>query len=193
MGKTFNDTITTVLLIVLITGLQACIKEYSAEGGPVIPVQDTLTQPPVIPGNDTTICPECTGKDQFEENRWSFWESNSFLCGVIDTAIVGADRDVFTFFGLSSCSSDTNLVISVFLDNEKLDRDRQDLVIPKVVFYVSINAGSVYWLQTRPGTPFNMTIYSYDHQTRMTTGTFSGIVYKPDGAAVQVKGTKFKV
>jgi hypothetical protein len=193
MGRWTNDKIVLLIILVLTGGIPACIKEYSNEGGPATPVADTLPTIPVPPVGDTFICPECIGKDRYEQNRWSFWHGNSFLCGMIDTAIVGADRDVFTFFGTSLCSIDTNLVISVFLDNEKLDRNRQNLVIPKVAFFVSVNAGSVYWLQAKPGTPFTMTIISYDHQTRMAIGSFTGTAYKQDGTTTMIRETKFQV
>jgi hypothetical protein len=170
-----------------------CSKEYSYEGQNTIPpiVDTTTTLPPPVP--DFPVCDACVGKDSYEELRWSFKAGNSFLCGIIDTAIVGPDRNVFTFYGPSACSTDTNLVISVFLESQKLDRSQQNMVIPNVIFFLAKAGAPQYLLVTHPDTPFTVTLNSYDHQTKMTTGTFSGYVYKPDGTTILVHSTKFKL
>lgn len=172
-----------------------CIKEYSYERQNIAPpVQDsTPALPTPLPAPDFPLCAACEGKDNYEESRWSFKAGDSFLCGIIDTAIVGPDRNVFTFFGPSACSTDTNMVISVFLESQKLDRSQQNMVIPKVIFYVAKAGAPQYLLVTRPGTPFTVILNSYDHQTKMTTGTFSGYVFKANGTTTLIHSTKFKL
>ncbi|MGZ5221031.1 MAG: hypothetical protein ACXWC7_13175, partial [Chitinophagaceae bacterium] len=102
-------------------------------------------------------------------------------------------RNAFTFFGPSACSADTNFVISVYLESNTFDRDQSALFIPKVSFYIAKNGASKFLLVSQPGTPFSVTIESYNHQTKMVIGTFSGHAYKPDGSSIFVHSGKFKV
>ena len=108
-----------------------CIKEYSYERQNTVPlIQDsTPALPTPSPAPDFPICAACAGKDNYEESRWSFKAGNSFLCGIIDTAIVNIERNAFTFFGPSACSTDTNMVISVYLESQTLPvLDRKSVV-----------------------------------------------------------------
>lgn len=176
--------------------LQGCIKEYSYEGGDLPPIIiDTLLPPAPGPANtlDFPACAGCEGMDKFEENRWSFRAGNSFLCGIIDTAIVNADRTAFTFFGVSACSPDTSMAISVYLEPYVLDRSQQGLVINRIAFYFNKRGLTDHLLISQQGTPFSLTIDSYDHQTKLSSGTFTGHAYKPDGKTLLVHTAKFMV
>jgi hypothetical protein len=178
---------------------QACVKEYSRERPDItIPIIDTMPQqqtPPDTSSTDTTLssCTACAGRDKFEEGIWSFKIENSFFCGIIDTAITTPNRNAFTFFGPSACSSDTSLIISVYMDNILLNQDRAGLLISRVAFYYASLGVIAYPLISRTGSPFTITINSYDHRTKMTTGTFTGYAYKPDGSYVIISSGKFKV
>lgn len=175
---------------------QACTKEYSREAinSSTPPITDT-TPPQQVPpySTDFPFCLSCVDKDKFEENRWSFKAGDSFLCGIMDTAILTRDRTAFTFFGPSACSLDTSMIISVYLEPYVLNRNYNNLLIPKVAFYYSKLGASFYPLISKTGTPFSVTIDSYNHQTKMTIGTFTGQAYKPDGSALLVSSGKFKV
>lgn len=131
--------------------------------------------------------------DKFEENRWSFKAGNAFHCGPMDTALVDVNRTAFTFFGPSSCSSNTSMVVTVYMDNYTLTQDLNDVVFRRVDFRYTKWGAPKYLLVSQPGTPFNLTIESYNHQTRMTVGTFSGYAYKGDGTLEFVESGKFKV
>jgi hypothetical protein len=182
-------------LSVLLWYNSGCAKEYSYERQDTAPpVQDsTSTSPIPQPSPDFPLCAACADKDNYEEDRWSFKAGNSFLCGIIDTAIVNIERNAFTFFGPSACSSDTNMVISVYLESQKLDRSQQNIVIPKVFFYFSAAGSPQFVLVSRSGTPFTVILKTYDHQTKMTTGSFSGYVFKADGTTILIDSTKFKL
>ena len=175
--------------------ISGCIKEYSYEGGIVPPpVIDSSSTPVIpIPVADFPGCAFCSNdRDSYEENRWSFKVGNSFQCGAMDTAILTPDRNGFTFFGPSSCSPTTAMVITVYPENYTLNKDQHDLVISKVVFTYAKLGLPKFLLSTQRGTPFYLTIASYDYQTKMSIGTFSGDVYTADGTMLQVRG-KFKI
>ncbi len=196
MPRVKSHAVSLLLLLLLAIGHPGCIKEYSYEGGDVPPPAiDTTTLPTIpLPAVDFPLCNACTSAaDSYEELKWSFRAGDSFLCGIIDKAIVNEDRNAFTFFGPSACSSDTSMVITVYLESDTLNRDYQGLVIPKVVFYFSKLGFSKFLLTTQPDTPFTLTINSYDHRSKMTTGSFSGYTYKPDGTKLLVHSAKFKV
>ncbi|MGZ8511427.1 MAG: hypothetical protein ACXWV8_12915 [Chitinophagaceae bacterium] len=178
-------------VIVLLFHHSGCTKEYSREGQVVIPPAVDSTPVVQLPG--FPICSACDGRDSYEESRWSFKAGDSFLCGIMDTAFASVPRNAFTFFGPSACSADTNFVISVYLESYTFDRDQRALFIPKVSFYIAKNGASKFLLVSQPGTPFSVTIESYNHQTKMVIGTFSGHAYKPDGSSIFVHSGKFKV
>ena len=191
----------SILLLILVSFvlLKGCTKEYSYEGGNTPPSGNDSTQlppppppPPVNAVPDFIYCSSCEGHDQFEENWWSFYAGNSFVCGRMDTAIMNADRTAFTFFGPTACSADTSMAVTVYLETYKFDRNQQGLVIPHVAFYFNKIGLSDFLLINRPGTPFSFTIDSYDHASKMTIGTFAGDAFRPDGSTLHVAG-KFKV
>lgn len=183
-------------LVALVAFIHGCTKEYSREGlDTTTPVIDTVPPqqpPPPDTTSSITFCTACAGRDKFEENWWSFKAGNSFYCGMMDTAIVTPERNGFTFFGPSACSSDTSMVITVYPENYILNKDQQGLQIQKVSLRFTKFGAPKYLLATEPGTPFSLTIDSYDHQSKMTIGTFSGYAYQPDGTTLLVSG-KFKV
>lgn len=180
-----------VLLII-----SSCVKEYSYEGGNQSPAIIDTTQPSAPDTSTIDVlppCAACEGHDKFEENRWSFWAGSSFMCGIIDTAIVNPDRTALTFFGPTACSGDTSLAISVYLSPNVLNKSYQDLVSSYVAFHFTAKGSPVFVLTSRWGNPFTVTIDSYDYQTKMSSGTFTGIAFKADGNPILVHDAKFKV
>jgi hypothetical protein len=187
-----------VIFLLLISAIiQNCTKEYSYERQdttpPVIDTTPSQQTPPPDTTSITSFCAACAGMDKFEENRWSFKAGNSFYCGIMDTALMTPERTAFTFFGPSSCSLDTSMVVTVYIDNDVLNKSLQGIVIPKVDFRFTKLGAPKYLLISQPGTAFTLTIESYNHQTKMTIGTFSGYAYKGDGTIQQVNSGKFKV
>lgn len=193
LSKKFHPIYFAFLLLPAIVHL-SCIKEYSYEGGDAQPVVTDSTIPPsTLPVTDLGECSYCNAdRDNYEENRWSFKVDNSFLCGIIDTAILTPDRDAFTFFGRGSCPAVTTTVITAYPENHKLDRDYSQLRLTKVIFTYGELGLPKFLLSTQRGLPFSLTIESYNHQTKMAIGTFSGDVLSAGGKILQVFG-KFKV
>jgi hypothetical protein len=189
-------TICFAFLLLLALVHSGCIKEYSYEGGMVSPPIVDSSIPPVVPPTGVAL-PECSfcnsDRDNYEERRWSFKVGNSLQCGTMDTALVNPERDAFTFFGPSSCSPTTGMVITVYLENNSLDKDQHGTVLSKVVFTYAKRGLPKYLLSTQRGSLFYLTIENYDHQTKMATGTFNGEVLAADGTFLQVNSGKFKV
>ncbi len=182
-----------VVLLSILTWI-ACTKEYSYEGG-LNPGNDndTIQIPPTTPPvSELSMCLSCIGQDKYEENRWSFTAGNAFACGIMDTALVNSERTAFTFFGPSSCSDDTSMVVTAYLDSDTLNHNISGMMIDKIIFrYTKIGLPD-FLLTTKQGTPFTLTISQYDHTSKMAIGTYQGHAYLPDGSTMMVSG-KFMV
>ncbi len=178
--------LTGFLSLLLLIG---CAKEYSIEG--VVPPgpTDTVPIPPIK--EEFPVCPACLD-NTIDLWEWSFKSGNSTLCGVADTAIMAPQRTAFTFFGPSSCSGDTGMVISVYL-NEKLDKDITNLADNKSAFYYYDRVTPSYIFMSQSSALFTVTITSYVHQTRIATGTFQGHVVRANGTGTSITTGKFKV
>jgi hypothetical protein len=182
------------LILLASTGilLYSCAKEYSFEGGRQPVRTDTIiNQPPPPP---TYFCAACTGQDKYVENRWSFYESNLFFCGIIDTAIAAPQRSGFTFYGPSACSPDSGAVFTVTFENGiRLDRDMINITTPRCAFYYYDNPGQSFLYMNILNVPFHFTIEEYIHQTKMLKGTFTGPVRNGTGGGRQISSGKFMV
>jgi hypothetical protein len=173
------------IAIILITG---CQKDYSYEGSPA-PVADTLP----ITQIDFPSCTSCLNNDSLALWSWKFKLNNASLCGQADTAIINIERSSFTFFGPSTCSVDSGLVITVYLNPWVLDSDRSNINAGMVAFYYYDHIGSSYILMSQPNTAFTLTIENYDNQTGLTVGKFSGYAYLANGNIATVSDGRFKV
>lgn len=175
------------LLLVLIVG---CSKEYSYEGGP--PVVIDTTRPPVII-NEFPFCPACTTINTPNLWQWSFKSGNSILCGKADTAILNPERTAFTFFGPSSCSRDTGIIVSVYLNTDTLNKDKTNFTVSRFVFYYYDRITPSYIFMSLGNNPLSGTITSYNHQTKIITGTFQGNVFRPNGNGTSITSGNFKM
>jgi hypothetical protein len=171
--------------------IMSCKKEYSFEGSrpPVLLLPDTIK--PILP-SAPWICPTCIGKDVQLNKKWSFYIDSSFFCGDIDTAIVAPSRNGFTFFGPYSCSVDSGMVFSVFLNNEVLNKDLSNVTTRTVSFYYYDNIGYTFPYFSSRSNPFTFTIERYVHQTRTATGYFSGLIVRPNGVSSKLHSENLK-
>ncbi len=188
-------------VLTLLVYATACEKEYSYEGGGtppptiIVPVDSTLQPADTIvpdPGELPT-CLSCSNTIDIPVSSWSFKTGNSFLCGKVDTAIMlSLERNTFTFFGPAACGTDTGLIFTVSLGPNSLDRDIENLVASNAVFYY-YHTYAPYVLISRADLPFSLIISSYNHTTKMITGTFSGTGLRQDGRGVHITDGKFKM
>jgi hypothetical protein len=170
----------------LMTG---CEKEYSFEGGGSRIIRDTIPVPVIT----NPVCPACINNTAPGLSEWNFKSLNWKLCGRADTAIALGNRTAFTFFGPSTYSSDTGLVITVYLDNDTLNRDKQNLHIDRVAFYCYDRVTPSYIFMSQNSNTFSVTIENYHHATGIATGTFGGTVFRANGAAASIDSGRFKV
>lgn len=179
-----------VVQIIFSVQLTGCAKEYSIEGL-VAPVNDTVIIPVIV--KDIPSCNLCDASSGITLSTWSFQIGNSMLCGMIDTAIVSPQRTAFTFYGPSSCSVDSGMVISVYLPNDTLNKDRQNIVLERNAFYYYDRVTPSDILVSRQNVTFTVIIDQYTHQTRIATGRFEGSVFKPTGGGTRITSGKFHV
>src|SRR5258706_3842643 len=123
----------SVLYILAFTG--GCKKEYSYEGGPIQgPIQfpdSTVTGDSTIIEDSTSIItfPKCSGcnTEALSTLTWSFKVGSSLLCGNVTRGVVSPDGGGMTFFGPSSCSRDSGLIITAFFNDQTLRKDQSNI------------------------------------------------------------------
>ena len=176
-------------LLFLICLLQSCAKEYSYENKPEV----TIPTDSLATINFLSSCSLCNTTNTTAMKKWSFKHKNSIQCGNIDTAIITPNKNAFTFFGPSSCSTDTGLVITAYLDNIILDKDLFNYTTDHIAFYYYDHVGPTYIFMVRPPLKFSLTIESYIHQTGIIKGSFNGAAYKADNSLGLVESGKFEL
>ena len=189
-----------ILSLLVFTG---CSKEYSYENSPGnLPVSDSTQRGDTTKPKDTIspgpihfpLCTSCIENSEPKMSEWSFKADNQLLCGRIDTAIMlGLERNTFTFFGPSACAGDTGLIFTVSLDPANpLDHDLTNLTASNAIFYY-YHTYNPYILVSQTNNSFNLIISSYNHSTKIATGTFSGIAFTQDGRGVPLTSGNFKI
>lgn len=187
----FFATIATLAFMLIGFG---CVKEeYSYEGGLLPPVDsttDTTTQN--IPPPFITACKECSPGGPAQYMQWHFLCEASALCGPVTKAVMSPDKNAITFFGPSTCSVDTGLIMSAFFD-EPLNSDRSNVKAARAVlqYYIKNAADNVF--QSEPPHPFTLTIDQYTLNTRIAMGHFDGFAYTPAGKQVAVNSGTFYI
>ena len=178
-------------LFLLVAFFASCTREYSFEGASLgIRHKDTI-HPPA--GGGPSICPACIGNDVFIENKWSLHIGGLLYCGKIDTIIIAPSRSGFTLFGPSSCSVDSGMVITVNLAGEHLNHNITNYSSSTNGFYYYDKVTPSYVAISVTGIPFFVTVESYDHTTKILTGSFYGITALANGGSIPIGAGKFRV
>ena len=179
-------------MLLLLINNTGCSKEYSFEGGPVNAAPDSLPPPPIV--RVLPFCSICaTYPETLKLNQWSLKAEQSEACGILDTAIINLERNSFTFFGPSACSGDTGLVMTVYLENDALNRDITNLTIDRVAFYYYDRVTPSYIYINNHNTVFSAHVDSYQHQSKILIGSFSGNVFRTNGTPAAITGGRFKI
>ncbi len=183
-----------LIIYIQVSGLYGCMKEYSYEGGPgtdpiVVPPHDTVVNPPK---NGLPFCAGCNNANASADLFWSFRYDTSLLCGSVTNSVITPDRDGFTFFGPSTCSLDTGLVMTVFLSPEALNTDKLNITTTNVSLEYYDNTGfSDVFVSNHHLISF--TIGSYVHSSGIARGTFEGLVKAKDNTLVPISQGKFTI
>ena len=180
------------LPLFLLVGIgMGCMKDYSYEGGPLPPPVIVPEPPqPVIPAY--AYCADCKGRDKFEYGRWSFWVDTNFFCGNVTDGVASPERTGFTFFGPSTCSLDTGLIMTIFLPNIALKSDLYNVVSQRATLEYYDNATPSDMFISRNTTEMTFILDQYIHSTLITRGRFFGKVYDKQGAVINVTNGKFE-
>lgn len=181
------------ILIFIIVLYAGCAKEYSFEGGGTPPPRDTIINPPPPPPPSVPVCHACNNIPGTAFPQWRFRSGNWVTCGSADTAIALGNRTTFTFFGPSACSVDTGMVITVYLNGDTLNRDRQNIQARTAAFYAYERVTPSYIFMSQGSNSFSVTIDRYTHSTGIVTGTFRGTVFRANGAAASIDSGRFTV
>ncbi len=190
MGKLFTNTGLFIMITASVVWLSSCAKEYSIEGLPTSGF-DTVIIP--VSGQEFKGCNLCVSSSGTGLSSWSFKIGNAQMCGEIDTAVVSPQRTAFTFYGPSSCSLDTGMVITVYLLGDTLNKDLQNISKERNVFYYYDRTVPSDILVSRQNVPFTVIIDNYDHQTKIANGRFEGNVFNATGGGTRITTGKFKV
>lgn len=172
----------------------SCEKEYSYENGPadpvVIPVTDS-TDTVNQTNNSFLHCSRCDNAAGTAINTWRFeTAAGAVVCGEVDTAFVlNHERDVLTFFGPSYCGSDSGLIFTVNLSSG-LTGNAINIPASFTAYYY-YHTGNPNILVSLASQPFTLMVTSYNHSSRIASGTFSGTAYLQNQAAVAVTRGKF--
>lgn len=181
-----------------------CVKEYSFEGGSTdsIPTLDSIPTNDTLP-NDTTDtipipvkilppCDLCHETDAITTGQWSFKTGGTYACGSFTDAgfIGGNTKTDFTFFGPSSCSIDTGVVVTAYLP-VPLDRDRSHVVSTHSAFYYYNHKGVADIFINHQESPFTVIVDHFDYATGIATGTFSGTVFTADGDTAYITSGRY--
>jgi hypothetical protein len=174
-----------------------CSKEYSYEGGvptpaiaPTIPAKPDSTKKPSI---EFPICKYCQDKPDLPISTWSFKIDKNLFCGNVTRAVITRERNAFTFFGPSSCSGDTGLIMTVYLMPDVLKSDKQNVTGKQVSFeyYDRNNSTKIFksWIPQA----FSFVVEQYNHQASTATGRFSGNAYTEKGDTLVISNGRFHV
>ena len=195
LRKVFLTVLTICILYTASRSFSGCAKEYSYEGGPLIDIPaDTIpvTDTTVTAGMQFPFCPGC--KTQNDTSLfWNFKFDTSLLCGNVTNAVITPERDGFTFFGPSTCSIDTGLVMTVFLNSANaLVEDKTNIMTNSVSLqYYDNTTHTDIFISRRPSISF--AIDSYNHSSGIAKGKFSGIVKTKDSTPVAIMAGNFAI
>lgn len=190
-----------IICIVFIVGsgvlfISGCAKEYSYEGElPPDIISDSIPLPDVVSDSSVyfPICSQCKENNELLPAMWNFKFDSSFLCGNITRAIKSPDGKGFTFFGPSKCSLDTGIVMTIFLDDQSLDTDLQNVILKEVIFeYYDNKTQRDIFISDKRGL-FSLTIQTYEIATSVMTGTFGGYVSTKDHSLAEIREGKFSI
>lgn len=193
LRKFLHKTFIILIIYIQVAGFYGCMKEYSYEGGPAIdtiplPINDTT----VKPVNSFPFCPGCSSVNSSTSLLWSFRYDTSLLCGSITNSVITPERNGFTFFGPSTCSTDTGLVMTVFLDLDTLNSNKSNITTNKVIleYYDNTDTSDIL-ISIRHSILF--TINTYDHETGIAKGTFTGVVKTKDSTQTSIMAGSYAI
>ncbi|MCW3109735.1 MAG: hypothetical protein JWQ09_4241 [Segetibacter sp.] len=193
----FTYIVCFFIILSIFTQIAACEKEYSFEGGlrqdSTLLNDSTRQDSSIIPVITFPVCKDCNTTDTSSAFRWSFKVGSSLLCGNITRAVLSPDSNAMTFFGPSTCSADTGLIITAYFNNEVLNNDQSNVTADYTTLEYYDNTTMLDILQSKQPNIFSLTFDSYKQQTGIATGRFSGSVVDKNSNVIKVEAGRFKI
>ncbi|MGN6247334.1 MAG: hypothetical protein ACTHNG_03200 [Ginsengibacter sp.] len=192
-----NNPALLILLLPIIFLHTGCAKEYSNEGIDTIVSNAPLPDSTIFLSDSNNVfssCSLCNPKDKLEIGSWNFKTGDKYVCGHTTNSgfFSGNTKKDITFFGPSSCSVDTGVVVSAFF-SLPLDQNRYNLSTTQIEFYYYDNNASKDIFISEPQKTFSVTIDTFNYQTRIAIGSFAGTVFRANGDTALVRDGNFKV
>lgn len=188
-------------LAIYFSTFSSCTKEYSSEGRFV---RDTTIRDTTIirntPKIDSTInfppCLTCSSNSTYVQNKWSFRNYQSLICGNIysariDSVYLESGYDI-TIRGIQSCVKDTLFVISGIFPAKTFETNRTNVTASYSNFLLYA-PNNVVLAVTGGGTnntplTMNMVLDTFDYSTGIASFSFSGYAYTNKGGSSYIIG-----
>ncbi len=193
LRKLLYKTFIILIIYLQVSGFYGCMKEYSYEGGPAIDTIPILTSDTTLkPANSFPFCPGCSSVNTANALFWSFRYDTSLLCGSITNSVITPERNGFTFFGPSTCSNDTGLIMTVFLNSDSLNMNKLNIATGNVAleYYDNTTLSDIFISNHHL---ISFTIDSYIHNTGIAKGTFKGYVKTKNNIVAPITDGKFTI
>lgn len=201
--KTAPTFLFCCIAIILLHYSTGCLKEeYSYEGGPL--PDSAITSPdPIVVAPDTTTavdttlifppCPYCKYATSLSLGQWNFRYDTLFFCGDVSNAVMTPEKGAFTFFGPSSCTPGTGLIITAYYEPTTFTGDRSGITSNQVTMQYYDNNGPKDIFNSGPETQFTITVNQFEQQSGIAIGKFSGTVVTARGKIVSIHSGNFKI
>lgn len=183
-------------LIAILIFFSACYKDYSFERSDIPPmVEDSsiVTDPPPTAASPLPGCDFCSVNQQPTEISWSFGIDGSFLCGNVTSSVMSNEKDALTFFGPSSCSNDSGLIITAYFSKRPLRGDAAYVQADRASAIYYDNISDVPLFESLPQNGFFLVINEYDQSTGIAFGTMGGKAKFKDGSTWTIKNGRFRI
>lgn len=176
--------------------ISGCSKEYSYEGGPL------------PDSNNTGLKPDTTKKDSFQfvpctlcmadsfgkaVDTWRIQLPQSKACGNFTRTVITPTRDAFTFFGPSSCSADSGIILNSFWSPLVFDRDLKNVSTQRTAFYYYDKVGNTFMLERKTGQVMTIVIEEYSYSTGIAKGFCFGQAQTADGKLIELSDIRFVI
>jgi hypothetical protein len=184
-------------LVIYFSTFSGCTKEYSSEGHFV---RDTTTRDTTLakdtPKIDSTInfpfCLNCNSNSTYIQNKWSFRNYQSVICGNIYTARIDSaylDRGYdITIRGFQECVRDTLFVITGIFPAHTFDADRTNVIASSSNFLLYAPNNSILAVTSITPLTMNMVLDTFNYATGIATINFFGYAYTNKGGSSYVTG-----
>ena len=191
--KVFFIVCLALACCVLLLNIQGCTKEYSYE---IQPVDTTGNGPDSTDTLQTDFiyfqCPQCEKNPGYIMGKWSFMIDSFSFCGIVTGEVMLTERTAFTFFGPSTCSADSGLIITCYMD-EPFAEEAAYVSVDLVTLRYYNHPGAKDMLLADASLGFALVIQNYSKTTGIMSGYFIGNVLTDRNTIERISNGKFEI